>query len=73
MTSRDREARPFVLSVVNGAARRDLARAVIDASGTWTTPNPLGAGGVPADGEAENADSIAYGLARRPRARPRDL
>ena len=32
--------------------RRDLARAVIDASGTWTTPNPLGASGLPAEGEA---------------------
>jgi thioredoxin reductase len=62
VTSRDRETRPFVLSVLNGTTRRDLARAVIDASGTWTTPNPLGAGGVRADGEAENSDRIAYGL-----------
>lgn len=62
VTSRDRETRPFVLSVLNGTARRDLARAVIDASGTWTTPNPLGAGGVPADGEANNPDKIVYGL-----------
>ncbi|GAA2006963.1 NAD(P)-binding domain-containing protein [Nocardiopsis rhodophaea] len=30
-----------------------LARAVIDASGTWTTPNPLGADGLPAAGERE--------------------
>ena len=29
-----------------------LARAVIDASGTWRTPNPLGADGLPALGEA---------------------
>ena len=28
-----------------GAARIDLARAVIDASGTWHNPNPLGAAG----------------------------
>ncbi len=62
VTSRDREARPFMLSVLNGTVRRDLARAVIDASGTWTTPNPLGAGGVSANGEAENSDRIAYGL-----------
>ena len=62
VASKDRETHPFVLSVVNGVARRDLARAVIDASGTWTTPNPLGAGGIPADGEAENSDRIAYGL-----------
>ena len=62
MTSKGQEARPFVLSVVNGVARRDLAKAVIDASGTWTTPNPLGAGGVLAEGEAEHADRIAYGV-----------
>jgi hypothetical protein len=35
---------------------------VIDASGTWTTPNPLGADGSPVDGEAEHVDRIAYGL-----------
>jgi hypothetical protein len=39
-----------------------LARAVIDASGTWATPNPLGASGLPAFGEAEFADWIAYGI-----------
>jgi thioredoxin reductase len=62
--SRNREAKPFVLAVSNGngAIRRDLARAVIDASGTWTAPNPLGAGGILAEGEAENADRIAYGI-----------
>jgi hypothetical protein len=47
---------------VNGAVRRDLARAVIDASGTWANPNPLGAGGIPAKGEAEYAQHIAYGI-----------
>jgi len=59
-----REAKPFVLAVSdgNGSIRRDLARAVIDASGTWTAPNPLGAGGILAEGEAENADRIAYGI-----------
>jgi thioredoxin reductase len=30
---------------------RTRVRAVIDASGTWTTPNPLGADGLPAAGE----------------------
>src|SRR5262249_4689962 len=43
-------------------SRRDLARAVIDASGTWTTPNPLGASGLPALGEEELRDRIAYGI-----------
>jgi thioredoxin reductase len=62
--SKGRDTKPFVLAVSNGngAIRRDLARAVIDASGTWTAPNPLGAGGILAEGEAENADRIAYGI-----------
>ncbi|MFB9953023.1 FAD-dependent oxidoreductase [Rhizobium puerariae] len=63
VVSSGREERPFVLMVKTAAgARRDLARAVIDASGTWSTPNPLGASGLPADGEAEFADRIAYGI-----------
>ncbi len=63
VVSHGRETRPFVLAVASReGARRDLARAVIDASGTWTTPNPLGASGLPAMGEAEFADRIAYGV-----------
>jgi hypothetical protein len=38
------------------------ARAVIDASGTLDTPNPLGASGLPALGERGLAAHIAYGL-----------
>ncbi len=41
---------------------RFLARAVIDASGTWTTPNPMGAGGVEADGERQFQTHIRYGM-----------
>lgn len=37
-----------------------LARAVIDASGTWATPNPLGADGYPAAGEELSGDQIGY-------------
>ena len=63
VVSRTRETRPFVLSVKTGATvRRDLARAVIDASGTWSTPNPLGASGLPADGKSELRERIAYGI-----------
>lgn len=63
VVSHGREERPFVLTVKTATGmRRDLARAVIDASGTWATPNPLGASGVPADGEVEFADRIAYGI-----------
>ena len=61
--SRGRERRPFVLAVNSSeGVRHDLAHAVIDASGTWTTPNPLGASGLPAVGEAEFSDRIAYGI-----------
>jgi hypothetical protein len=63
VVSRGREERPFALSVSTADGfRRDLARAVIDASGTWASPNPLGANGLPADGEAEFGDRIAYGI-----------
>ena len=63
VVSHGREERPFVVAVKTATGmRRDLARAVIDASGTWATPNPLGASGVPADGEATFADRIAYGI-----------
>lgn len=50
-----------------------LARAAIDVSGTWRSPNPLGAGGVLADGEREAAAHVPYGIpdeAGRDRARP---
>jgi thioredoxin reductase len=63
VVSRDRERRPFKLVVETGAgARRDHARAVIDASATWQTPNPLGADGLPAEGEATFSERIAYGI-----------
>jgi cation diffusion facilitator CzcD-associated flavoprotein CzcO len=58
-----REDAPFQLIVdQDGEERRYLARAVIDASGTWTRPNPIGAGGVAAAGEREHAERIAYGI-----------
>ena len=58
-----RDDAPYQLIVEQGGAqRRYLARAVIDASGTWTRPNPVGSGGVPAAGEQLAADRIAYGI-----------
>lgn len=42
--------------------RRIPVRAVIDASGTWGLPNPLGADGLPADGERDAAAFIDYGI-----------
>ena len=51
----------FVVHADTPMGRRRLAgRAVIDASGTWRRPNPLGTEGVPADGEAAVADRISY-------------
>lgn len=57
-----REQAPFevIVEQAGGSQERILASAVIDASGTWTSPNPLGAGGLPAAGEAERAGRIAY-------------
>jgi thioredoxin reductase len=58
-----RAGAPFEIAVANGAgAKRILADAVIDASGTWFSPNPGGAGGVPAVGEGEAQERIAYGM-----------
>lgn len=64
VVSRDRDLRPFQLTIVDraGRVRRELARAVIDASGTWASPNPLGAGGVAAEGEEASASRIAYNI-----------
>ncbi len=63
MKERGRSAAPFVLQVeINGVEERFLARAVIDASGTWATANPIGADGLLAPGERANRDHIAYGI-----------
>ncbi|MFE9098094.1 FAD-dependent oxidoreductase [Streptomyces sp. NPDC007264] len=58
----DREAQPFVVHVTHAEGREEriFARAVIDASGTWTTPSPAGADGLPALGEKAAADHVAY-------------
>jgi thioredoxin reductase len=56
---RDSEPLTVHVETANGE-ERITARAVVDASGTWTQPNPLGADGLPALGEATAADRIAY-------------
>lgn len=64
VTSRGRADRPFELRIADreGRERTLIARAVIDASGTWQNQNPLGAAGLPAIGEAAYGDRIAYGM-----------
>jgi thioredoxin reductase len=51
-----REDTPFVVRLADDTEL--MARAVIDASGTWFTPNPLGANGLPARGEHALRDRI---------------
>lgn len=63
MKDAGRVAAPFVLHVRTGDDETLIeARAVIDASGTWDTPNPLGAHGLPAAGERAHASHIVYGI-----------
>jgi thioredoxin reductase len=64
MKTPGREQAPFVLRLqtANGDEQDVLARAVIDASGTYETPNPLGANGVPARGERALREHIFYGI-----------
>ncbi|WP_430782313.1 NAD(P)-binding domain-containing protein [Actinoplanes sp. G11-F43] len=51
---------PFVVRLADGT--EITGSAIIDASGTWRTPNPLGANGLPAHGEPDAADLIDHAL-----------
>jgi N-acetylglutamate synthase-like GNAT family acetyltransferase/thioredoxin reductase len=60
-TGRDKAA--FVIRATQDGKPIALrARAVIDATGTWNTPNPIGANGLPALGEAQLQNAIFYGI-----------
>ncbi|MFJ2262660.1 NAD(P)-binding domain-containing protein [Streptomyces sp. NPDC087844] len=71
----DRDSQPLVvhLTTADGREERLFARAIIDASGTWTTPSPAGASGLPALGEMSAADRITYRVPdlNDPTVRPR--
>ena len=63
MKSNGRAFEPFTIRYQNGKGPEQLkADAVIDATGTWFSPNPAGADGLPAIGEREAQDRIAYGM-----------
>jgi SAM-dependent methyltransferase len=63
MRTSGREQAPFVLCLATPAGEAVLlARAVIDASGTYESPNPLGADGTEARGEAGVRDRVFYGI-----------
>ncbi|SDP90344.1 FAD-dependent oxidoreductase [Lentzea jiangxiensis] len=56
-----REDEPLTVHVRSAEGEeRITARAVIDASGTWGLPNPLGGDGLPAVGEQGAAEKITY-------------
>jgi hypothetical protein len=61
--TRGRENAPFEIRYQNGKGPEILhADAVIDVSGTWQSPNPAGANGLPAIGEREARARISYGM-----------
>jgi len=63
MKTAGRENLPFVIKVSEkGTIKYFESKAVIDSSGTWNQPNPIGSGGVFADGEQEYKDHIYYGI-----------
>lgn len=64
MKTPGRDDAPFLVTTrsSDGTESSLLARAVIDASGTWTRPNPLGASGRLAIGESTLQHQIAYGI-----------
>lgn len=62
IASQGRDQAPFVVRYLDGQAEHDVVvRAVIDASGTWTQPNPMGVNGLPVKGERASAN-ISYGI-----------
>lgn len=61
LVSSGRDDAPFTVHVRTAdGADHIQAQAVVDASGTWTGPNPLGGDGVAAIGEAEAAVRISH-------------
>lgn len=60
----NREEYPYVLTIEesDGNQYQVETESVIDSSGTWFNPNPIGSSGIPAPGEEENQDLIAYGI-----------
>jgi len=63
VSNEGRDTSPFVIRYEDaGGGHRVLAKAVIDASGTWLRPNPIGVDGLPVPGEREAAGRIAYGI-----------
>ncbi|MGG7101797.1 NAD(P)-binding domain-containing protein [Rhodococcus sp. 24CO] len=57
---RDTEPLSIHIRRTDGTEDRVFAQGVVDASGTWGTPNSLGSEGLPALGENAGGDAITY-------------
>ena len=57
---RDTEPLSIHIRRTDGTEDRVFAQGIVDASGTWGTPNPLGGEGLPALGENAAGDVITY-------------
>nr|WP_311766184.1 FAD-dependent oxidoreductase [Neorhizobium tomejilense] len=64
VTTQGREGAAYQIRYTDasGAEKTVTAKAVLDASGTWARPNPLGVDGLPVIGEKRTSDRIAYGI-----------
>ncbi|MDQ0136123.1 thioredoxin reductase [Neorhizobium galegae] len=62
VSSGDRFDAPFAIRYQDKDGEHEVvARAVIDASGTWTQPNPMGVNGIPVLGESAGG-RVSYGI-----------
>ncbi len=63
MKTSGREQQPFSIKVEEkGEIQYYEAKGIIDSSGTWNQPNPIGSGGLYAEGEHALRDRIFYGI-----------
>lgn len=60
----NRDEYPYILTIQqsNEEEYQFEAKAVIDSSGTWFNPNPVGSSGIAAPGEKKNQAFITYGI-----------
>jgi hypothetical protein len=63
VSSAKRDNTPFVVRYADADGEHDVVvQAVIDASGTWSQPNPIGLNGLPVPGEVTSSDLVSYGI-----------
>ena len=63
VVTRGRDSAPFLVRTDTPTGQREiLASHIINASGTWGNPNPLGSSGLAARGEVELGRYILYGM-----------